>query len=327
MKKIDLTKFRTPSELVLSPSSACNLNCKHCSYLCDSHYKDNVPLDQLKNVVDDAISEGVDLFILLGKEPLLEFERTKEVIEHLESKNAKFGMVTNGTLIKERIEELKKHHFDYFDISIDGLKDAHDKTRGEGNFVKAEEGVELVLKNNLTNKFFISSVVMSWNYKNIPEMIKHLNSKGVKNFSMGLYIHTGFNPKEWIITKAQVKELIEDLSKINPEEINQIILDVHTQTKDYWDWLIEEKIIEEAQVKADKNNNIYYRIPNSKIFLKNSYYTTLYKNVAILTADGYWLDNYKHFFTKDYKKEAIGHISKIDFKKYLEKIKENYLKP
>ena len=314
-KNIDIT------ELVLFPTPRCNLNCKHCSYLCNSLEKDNLPLPKMRHIIDEAIDSGVKLFILVGKEPLADMERTDEIISYLNKKKAKFGIVSNGTLIEKHINKLKKHKFDYFDISIDGTEKFNDVTRGVGNFSRAKKGAELVIKNTLTDKFFISSVLMSYNYKNIPDMIKEFNGIGVKNFSLGVYVYTGHNPKDWILTKEQLVELIELLKK-SESETDQIIIDIHTQVNHYWEYLIEKGVINEEEISIDPNNNVYFQIPNTNIFLKNSMFTTNFWNTAIITADGYFLDDYEYLASRDYKERSLGNINKESFMELLEKVKQ-----
>ena len=312
-------------ELVLFPSSICNLHCKHCSYLCNSLKKDNVPIKRLLEIIDEAISLGTELFILVAKEPLMEIGRTKKILEHLEKRKVKYGIVTNGTLIKQNIDKLKNFNFNYFDVSIDGTEEYHDKTRGNGNFKLSEEGIGLILKNNITKTLFISSVLMSYNYKNIPEMINHFKSKGIQNFSLGAYIYTGKNPKEWILEKEQLKELIQILS--NTKDVNQIIIDIHKQVNHYWDYLIEEKIIDKDKIETDENNVVYYQIPNTKVFLKNSLFTTKSDYTGIITADGFYLEDYNYLTDPNYKKSSVGNIKTKKLSEILAIVQKQYYIP
>lgn len=276
-------------------------------------------------IIDEAISLGTELFILVAKEPLMEIGRTKKILEHLEKRKVKYGIVTNGTLIKQNIDKLKNFNFNYFDVSIDGTEEYHDKTRGNGNFKLSEEGIGLILKNNITKTLFISSVLMSYNYKNIPEMINHFKSKGIQNFSLGAYIYTGKNPKEWILEKEQLKELIQILS--NTKDVNQIIIDIHKQVNHYWDYLIEEKIIDKDKIETDENNVVYYQIPNTKVFLKNSLFTTKSDYTGIITADGFYLEDYNYLTDPNYKKSSVGNIKTKKLSEILAIVQKQYYIP
>ncbi len=308
-------------EMVLFPSTYCNLSCKHCSYHCKSTGRYEISIERTKRLIEEGIKLGIKLFILVGREPLFDIKRTKQILDFLDQKKVKFGIVTNGTLIEKNINILKNYKFDYFDVSIDGTEKFHDLTRGKEVFKKAEKGIDLIRKYNLTNKQFISSVIMSYNYKNLPEMIKRFSKKGIKNFSLGVYVYTGLNPKEWILTKDQLIEFIDSL-KNSKSSAEQIIIDIHAHVHSYWEYLIQKGIIVKTQVKVDKNNVIYYKIPNTKIFLKNSLFTTSFWNSAIITADGFYLDDYEYLIRSDYKKLAIGNVKKKSLKEIIHKVKQ-----
>jgi len=309
-----------PSELVLFPSSGCNLNCKHCSYLCRSSPKQNVSLRKLKEVVGEAISSGIKLVVLVGREPLLEFERTKEILEFLKDKDVKVGMVTNGTLVSKHIDELKNYKFDYIDVSLDGPEKEHDINRGVGNFQRAREGIKLLANDCDYGKFFLSSTLMSYNYMALEKMIKEFSGYGVENFTFGTYIYTGENPEEWKLDGSHLLEFIEILKGVSVR--GQLLIDVHAHVQHLWDFLIENGVILEEDIKFDRNHNCYYKIPGTNIFLKNSKYTTNLSHSVIITADGYYLPDYKLIASRDYKKKAIGNVDNMSYGEYLDQIRK-----
>jgi MoaA/NifB/PqqE/SkfB family radical SAM enzyme len=309
----------SPTELVLFPSSGCNLKCKHCSYLCKSSPEQNIPIKKLKETINDAIKSGIKLVVLVGREPLLEFNRTKEILDFLKDKNVKVGMVTNGTLVSKHIRDLKKYNFYYIDVSLDGPEKEHEINRGKGSFGKAKEGIKLILNNCNYKKFFLSSTLMAYNYKALPKMVIEFTTYGVENFCFGTYIYTGENSKEWKLETSQLLEFIDSLKKLKVK--GQLILDVHSKVQHLWDFLIEEEIILQKDVKFDENHNCYYKIPETNIFLKNSRYTTGPAHTAIITADGYYLPDYELIASREYKEKSLGNVNNMSYRKYLEKIK------
>lgn len=309
-----------PSELVLFPSSGCNLNCKHCSYLCRSFPEQNVSMGKLKEVVGEAIDLGIKLVVLVGREPLLEFSRTREILGFLKDKGVRIGMVTNGTLVSKHIEELRKYEFNYIDVSLDGPKEEHETNRGPGTFDKAKEGIKLLLDNCNYHKFFLSSTLMSYNYRALEKMIEEFAGYGVEDFCFGTYIYTGENPKEWKLKGSQMLEFIDILKRVKVG--GQLIIDVHSEVQHLWDFLIEKKVIFEGDIKFDRNHNCYYKVPGTNIFLKNSKYTTNLSHSVIITADGYYLPDYRLIASKDYKKKAIGNVKNMSYEEYLINIKQ-----
>ena len=162
---------------------------------------------------------------------------------------------------------------------------------------------------------------MSYNYKSITSMIKEFNSINVYNFCLGLYVYTGHNPKEWILKKEQLYELIDNLKKLNYTK-GQIIIDIHTQLNHYWNQLIKDGIINKNKIKIDSYNNTFFQIPDTKIFLKNSMLTTTFLNTSIVTADGYYLDDYEYEAYLNYKDYALGNIKNESLSNILKKVKK-----
>ena len=312
--------MKKPSELVLFPSSGCNLNCKHCSYLCKSSPEQNVLLSKLKETIDEAISLGIKLVVLVGREPLLEFPRTKEILEFLKDKDVKVGMVTNGTLVAKHIEELKKYKFYYLDVSLDGPKIEHEINRGEGTFEKTRDGIKLLLNNCNYKRFFLSSTLMSYNYNALPEMVKEFSSYGVENFCFGTYITTKYNPQEWKLEENQMLDFIKSLKQL--EVKGQLIIDIHSEVQHLWEFLIKEKVILEKEIKFDVNHNCYYGIPETNIYIKSSKHTTGPEHTVTITAEGYYLPNYKLIASRQYKEKSIGNIQNLSYGDYLKKLKK-----
>ncbi len=108
----------------------CNLTCKHCYAIsADKDFPGELSLEQIKNVLQDLRQFKVPALILSGGEPLLHPDIF--VISKL-AKTMGFyvGLSTNGTLIDESlITDIADVGYDYVGISIDGLRETHDKFR------------------------------------------------------------------------------------------------------------------------------------------------------------------------------------------------------
>ena len=58
----------------------------------------------------------------------------------------------------------------------------------------------------------------------------------------------------------------------------------------------------------------------TNIFLKSSKHTTGPEHTAIITADGYYLHDYKLIASKKYQEEAIGNVKEMRYEEYLERL-------
>ena len=90
-----------------------------------------------------------------------------EIFSYAKQKGFQTTIITNGTLVKSKIDALKK--LDLIGISIDGPKEINDKIRGKGCFDKAIEAAKLIIKNN--KKCYLNMTLNSGNLDYVEEMI------------------------------------------------------------------------------------------------------------------------------------------------------------
>ena len=108
----------------------CNLTCKHCySISADIDFPGELSTPEVFGVMDDLRDFGVPVLILSGGEPLLRPD-IFEVSQRAKQKGFYVGLSTNGTLINEdNIADIADMDYDYVGISIDGIKETHDRFR------------------------------------------------------------------------------------------------------------------------------------------------------------------------------------------------------
>lgn len=133
--------------LTIAPTLDCNFGCPYCY---ENRRTGNMSQEVQRetiNYIKEMIESGVtDIHLTwYGGEPLLYFDivenMTKQIIQ-LTTKNKcrlKLEMVTNGYLLtKEIVDKLDEFGFSRIQITIDGLKENHDKRRhlisGKGTY-------------------------------------------------------------------------------------------------------------------------------------------------------------------------------------------------
>ena len=138
----------------------CNLTCKHCYALSADHeYEGELSREEVFTVMDDLKAYRVPVLILSGGEPLLRPD-IFEVAERSRAMGFYTGLSTNGTLIDAPMaDRIAKLGFDYVGISLDGLRETHDKFRRlDGAFdlslaavrLLRERGVKVGLRYTMT---------------------------------------------------------------------------------------------------------------------------------------------------------------------------------
>ena len=101
------------------PIRRCNLSCAYCNEYDD--YSKPVPIETMKQRVDDLHRLGTTIVTISGGEPILHPE-LDDLISYMRSKGIITGMITNGYLLTaDRIQRLNRAGLDHMQISIDNL--------------------------------------------------------------------------------------------------------------------------------------------------------------------------------------------------------------
>jgi len=90
---------------------------------------------------------AVESYLLQGGEPLL-IKYLPELMVRAKELGMWVQYTTNGTFLPKREKEMKAADPDMIQISIDGNKNVHEKSRGMGSFEEAMAALKIVKKNN-----------------------------------------------------------------------------------------------------------------------------------------------------------------------------------
>ena len=134
-----------PSFLTISPTKACNLQCKGCyaaSTLADTTTMDYEVFTRLLN--EKREEWGSHFSVISGGEPLKYYSRGKEMLDVVaEHPNEFFMMYTNGTLITDEVAARMAELGNISPaISIEGWEEETDRRRGNGVFAQVLEAME-----------------------------------------------------------------------------------------------------------------------------------------------------------------------------------------
>jgi len=142
----------TIERITLHVSNDCNLRCKYCYAAggCYDYNRSLMTLAKAKEFIDFCTKtfDNIKNIVFFGGEPFLntrvieyicsEFIKRKEIGEIKYC--PKFGAITNGTILSEKVFEIIKKYFSFITLSIDGPQDVNDVNRidikGTGTFDK-----------------------------------------------------------------------------------------------------------------------------------------------------------------------------------------------
>ena len=132
-------RWTKPRTAIVMLNRRCNLRCAFCDHW---RHRDELPIEAVDALIDQAPDLGVKLLVLTGGEPFLRKDLFA-IIDRARSRDLTINVTTNGTLLQQRIRLLKAHPPHSISVSIDGLDDTHDRLRGRpGTAERAWSGLE-----------------------------------------------------------------------------------------------------------------------------------------------------------------------------------------
>lgn len=200
----------------------CNLKCVHCySQSENREYENELTTEEAKGVLKDIAEFGSPVILFSGGEPLLRKDLF-ELIAYAKEQGLRAVISTNGTLItKERAVELKDFGLSYVGISMDGLKDIHDKFRGvQGAFDMALKGIRNCIEAEI--KVGLRFTINKRNATDIPGIFDLIEKENIPRVCFYHLVYSG-----------RGSALIdEDLNHEETREVVDVIIDRTKQLHD-----------------------------------------------------------------------------------------------
>jgi len=141
--------MKTPKSVELAITNNCNLRCRYCShYTSAGDVGEDLPSEEWLQFFEELNRCAVLNICLQGGEPFFR-EDLKELIDGIIRNKMRFSILSNGTLITDMTAAFlaSTGRCDYVQVSIDSsIPTTHDAFRGKGSFLKAIQGLKLLLK-------------------------------------------------------------------------------------------------------------------------------------------------------------------------------------
>jgi heme d1 biosynthesis radical SAM protein NirJ len=169
----------------------CNLNCLHCySISADVDFPGELSTAEVFAVMDDLRAFGVPVLILSGGEPLLRPDLFA-IAARAKAMGFYTGLSTNGTLIDAAVaDRLAATGFDYVGVSLDGLRETHDRFRRRpGAFDRSLAGVRLARDRGV--KVGLRFTLTEQNARDLPALLALAEAEGVEKFYLSHLNYAG----------------------------------------------------------------------------------------------------------------------------------------
>ena len=183
----------------------CNLACKHCySISADTDFPGELSTEEVFKVMDDLRGFRVPVLILSGGEPLLRPD-IFEISKRAKAMGFYVGLSTNGTLIDEQnIDRIAEVGYDYVGISIDGLRETHDRFRRlDGAFDASMRGIRLCHAKGI--KVGMRFTMTQDNARELPDLLQLMEDEGIDKFYLSHLNYAGrgnINRKDDVILRT-----------------------------------------------------------------------------------------------------------------------------
>jgi radical SAM family uncharacterized protein len=153
----------------------CNLRCKMCPFW--KRTSKDSSTEKEKAILRRVYDSGACGIAFEGGEPLLRNDLV-EILAFSRSLPLHTSLITNGTLLESRIDEISTYINGVIYVSLDGLEKTHDTIRGvSGCFRKAVRGITASrAKASVT----INTTIMAENIHEIEDLVKLAKEMDIK---------------------------------------------------------------------------------------------------------------------------------------------------
>jgi MoaA/NifB/PqqE/SkfB family radical SAM enzyme len=172
---LNLLGVKTPFFIGHKLTYNCNLRCKMCPFW--KRTSADSTLAQEKAILKQIYNSGACGVAFEGGEPLLRRDLV-DILAFSRSLPLHTSLITNGTLLEGRIDEIAPYINGVIYVSLDGLEKTHDKIRGiNGSFRRTLAGINAAKRKCSVT---INTTMMAENVDEIESLVKLAKELGTK---------------------------------------------------------------------------------------------------------------------------------------------------
>ena len=185
-----------PPYITFCITDYCNLRCKMCPFQHSRIERHILPLNLIKRVVDEIYDFTYYINLCGRGEPFLHPDLFK-IIEYVKARNLICAVGTNGTLLKEKAEDLINSGVDILNVSIDSVGEKHDEIRGlTGTFEKVLDGLRKIqsIRSPYNPIVTVNYTITGYGYRDLLTLYEIVKEIGIDILTVALpsYIRTPY---------------------------------------------------------------------------------------------------------------------------------------
>ncbi len=194
-------------------TDSCDQRCQHCYIFSENHAisLQEMSYQEIKSVLANCQEmcsklQRTPYFYITGGDPILH-KNFWELLELLKSHAIAFSILGNPFHLSEEVcQKLKYYGCERYQLSIDGLRDTHDRIRKPGSFDTTIEKIPCIRTAGI--KAVVMTTVSNTNIKEIPAIIDLMVEKQIDVFAFARYCPTSLE-KSTHIAPQEYKEFLQ----------------------------------------------------------------------------------------------------------------------
>ena len=199
----------TPLTAVWEITMGCNMRCNHCGSSCADALKDELTTDEALKVCDDMAALGMRWITLSGGEPLTRKD-WPQLAGRLHQNGIIPNIITNGWLVDDKmVESAEANGVETISISLDGVKETHDKIRKKGSFDKVIAAFKVLRRHNHTSAANTTITKENIHQLDAIKSILIENEVDLWQLQIGLPMGNMANHRDLVIDKHVVDDLLD----------------------------------------------------------------------------------------------------------------------
>lgn len=193
-----------PSFLFIEITTECNLHCRQCHMWKSREDRSRALTTLEKSRLIDEFRTFCDhgTVVFTGGETTLKFDELISLSKRCRELGLKSAVNTNGTQLasSHKMEEMMRNGPDYIVVSLDSHDpEVHDRLRGvNGTWKTVTESLDRMVSfkarnSGICNEVVVSSIVMEWNYQDLPKIIEFCKTRGLDGIMFQMISRTFWN--------------------------------------------------------------------------------------------------------------------------------------
>src|SRR5215210_9046423 len=215
----------TPVHAVWEITLACDLKCQHCGSRAGKRRSAELTTDECLDLVRQLARMGTREVTLIGGEAYLRRDWL-EIIREIREQGMDCTMQSGGlNLTDERIKAAADAGLQALGISIDGLRDVHDRLRGvKGSFDAAFKALHAVKKHGIASS--VNTQITSLVIPQLRELMNLFIAAGAKTWQVQLTVAMGraADHPELLLQPYELSELMPLLAELYQEGADRGLL-------------------------------------------------------------------------------------------------------